>query len=92
MIDSLRFARFLKELSVPVVMTGHWVYSDIVEYIILTITALLRDESLPQYCFVATAFGPQGCPIYSAALVSSLPVRHPSNPISVCDSPLSTAG
>lgn len=33
-----------------------------------------------------------GLPIYSGALVSSLPVHHPSNPITVCDSLLSTVG
>lgn len=33
-----------------------------------------------------------GLPIHSAALVSSLPVHHPSNPVTVCDSRLSTVG
>lgn len=59
----MRFVRLLKELSVPIVMmTWHLVYSEVEEYIILTITVLLGDESLLPHCFVATAFGPQGCP------------------------------
>lgn len=65
MIDSLRFKRLLKELSVPrVIMTWHLVYSEVEEYIILTITVLLRDESLLPHSFASTAvaFGPQGCP------------------------------
>lgn len=63
MIDSSRFQRLLKELSVPIViMTWHLVYSEVVEDIILTITVLLGDESCLPHSFVTTAFGPQGCP------------------------------
>ena len=60
MIYSWGFVRFLKELSVPIPigMTGHLVYSQIEECIILTITVLLRDKSLLLRCFAATVLGP----------------------------------
>lgn len=43
-------------------MTWHCVYSEVEKYIILTITVLLRDESLLPRSFASTVFGPQGCP------------------------------
>lgn len=63
MIILSRFERFFKAFSGPMLMmTWHSVYSEVEEYIILTITVLLGDESLRIHCFVATAFSPLGWP------------------------------
>lgn len=71
-------------------MTLQSVYSEVEGCIIFTVIVLLGDESLLPHYVVAAAFAPTELPIYSAALVSFFPVHHPSNPITVCDSVLST--
>lgn len=92
MIDSLRFERLLKELCAhsnddmaPCVQWGWGVH-----YLDNYCSVKRWKPSTTLFC--GHCLWSLGLPIYSAALVSSLPVRHPSNPITVCDSLLSTVG